>query len=1116
MTESLTKKAASAFQHGHYDEAIRLYQQLAQKIGYENVRANIVVCEKRRRKRDYDQIPLRDLKLACVMDEFTYHSFRPECDLHQLRPEHVESQLRELQPDLLFVESAWRGIDELWNRKVSSLGPELRSALQWCRTHSVPSVFWNKEDPIHFGTFLNTAQEFDIVFTTDIDCIARYKAALKHDRVYLLPFACQPNLHNPIEKYERKDAFCFAGAYYTRYPERTRDLEDYIKELPQFRPVEIFDRNFDKDPEKYRDYKFPAEFAPFIVGTLPVSEIDKAYKGYNYCINLNSIKQSQSMFARRVFEILASNTIAVSNFSRGMHLFFGDLVLCSDSGSELVDRLREMTDLQRRQLKLAALRKVLTEHTYQRRLDYIAQKALNRKAESDDKKVLVLAYAASRDDAEWILAAFDRQSIDSKRLLLVFGKELSLDEPFSSGNCTVERVTSIEASERALGAALQANEWFAVFSANDFYGPNYLSDLSLGRSYSQADAITKPSCLEEEYCECHDQEIAPKTAILKLDAELADAPLSKVISPDFKVKIKHCLRADGFNYEENGRSRCISGCSPSEEDGAPIDSGLSIADLLSRAELIGPAAIDSFEVQKWSGKKMLGVMPPDQSGPARFEPASASSMAVISELADGQHQYVYEAKRTRVFEHVKDGRLDTYLDASPGLDVRYVFVFEDGKGKRIGHSIHTANRNQTTLVPPGTESIKFGLRVFGPGRAVLASLDFAHRSMEPECVLAQSDILVLTNNYPSYGDLYKNAFVHTRVRAYRARGKKADVFRFHKDAALEFHEFQGCHVLCGGASALRKLLSAGGYRKVLVHFLMPEMWAVLKEFPSVGKIVWLHGAEIHAAHRRSYNYVTQQDRDRAEAAGAKRMDFWRKTLSPFPECLHLVFVSRSFAEEVIEDLSLYLDESCYSIIHNPIDTALFKYVPKDQEQRKRILSIRPYASRLYANDLAVQAILELSTKPFFREMEFRLIGDGPLFDETLEPLRGLENVVIEKKFLTQNEIAELHKQYGVFLVPTRCDSHGVSRDEAMASGLVPVTTDVAAIPEFVDESCGFMAPPDHAAGLAAAIEILYHDPGRFLSMSRAAANRVRRQSAADIVLEREISLFAPSTAGFGT
>lgn len=152
-------------------------------------------------------------------------------------PDNWHAELEAFQPEVLFIESAWRGKDELWGSKVGHCSQELQSIVAWCRDRHIPTMFWNKEDPVHFETFLTTAQLFDFVFTTDMDCIHRYKAALGHEHVYFLPFACQPAVHNPIEKYERKDAFCFAGAYYVRYPERTRDLESFVKELPVHRPL---------------------------------------------------------------------------------------------------------------------------------------------------------------------------------------------------------------------------------------------------------------------------------------------------------------------------------------------------------------------------------------------------------------------------------------------------------------------------------------------------------------------------------------------------------------------------------------------------------------------------------------------------------------------------------------------------------------------------------------------------------------------------------------------------------------------------------------------------------------------------------------------------------------
>ncbi|MNO95966.1 Glycosyltransferase Gtf1 [compost metagenome] len=171
-----------------------------------------------------------------------------------------------------------------------------------------------------------------------------------------------------------------------------------------------------------------------------------------------------------------------------------------------------------------------------------------------------------------------------------------------------------------------------------------------------------------------------------------------------------------------------------------------------------------------------------------------------------------------------------------------------------------------------------------------------------------------------------------------------------------------------------------------------------------------------------------------------------------------------------------------------------------------MLSIRPYTSKTYANDLAVKAIQSLSGKSWFNDMEFCLIGDGPLFDETLEPLRKFSNVKIQQGFLNHTEIADTHKDYGIFLCPSRMDTQGVSRDEAMSSGLVPVTTAVAAVPEFVDNASGYVVEPESYEELAKAIEDMYLNGNTFLEKSRAAAKRVRGQSASKKMADREIAV----------
>jgi glycosyltransferase involved in cell wall biosynthesis len=284
------------------------------------------------------------------------------------------------------------------------------------------------------------------------------------------------------------------------------------------------------------------------------------------------------------------------------------------------------------------------------------------------------------------------------------------------------------------------------------------------------------------------------------------------------------------------------------------------------------------------------------------------------------------------------------------------------------------------------------------------------------------------------------------------------------------------------------------------------MWKVLSEFPDRHIVVWLHGAEIQPWYRRSFNYSSDSELEAAKVASSSRISFWRGVVDAEVPNLHLVFVSQYLADEVMEDLDRVLTATRYSVVHNPIDTETFRYEPKVAGQRHKILSIRPYASRKYANDLAVAAVLELAGEEWFEQLQFRFVGDGKLFEETLAPLRSYPNVTIDRGYLTHSQLASLHRQYGVVLIPTRADTQGVSRDEAMAAGLVPVTSAVTAVPEFVSEEEGILAPYDDHHGLAAGIAKLHHDPDEYLRMSAASAKRVRSQSSSDKVIHHELQL----------
>lgn len=329
----------------------------------------------------------QNLCVAVVLDGFSHQIFEAEARLMPLLVDAWQQQVALDKPDLLLVESAWWGPGGTWHGLVSTPSAQLQALVQWCKKSGVPTVFWNKEDPVHYDRFLHTAALFDWVLTTDTDAIAHYKAALRHDRVALLPFAAQPRLHHPVLATRRERAACFAGSFYARYPRRNQAMRQIFDGLSAALPVRIYDRCLSiPDP----NYRFPQPYQSMVVGTLSEQELPKAYKAYMLGINLNTVETSTTMCARRIFELLASGTVVVSNHTLAVQHLFGDIVLTGQSPAEFEVAARELlSDMKAwTNRAMAGVRIVMRQHTLAHRLDKIYRLVLGRRY-SPAPKVLV-------------------------------------------------------------------------------------------------------------------------------------------------------------------------------------------------------------------------------------------------------------------------------------------------------------------------------------------------------------------------------------------------------------------------------------------------------------------------------------------------------------------------------------------------------------------------------------------------------------------------------------------------------------------------------------------------------------------------------------------------------
>lgn len=420
-----------------------------------------------------------------VMDEFTTGCFEHDVNLIQPRPDNWYALAEKYSPAFFFIESAWKGNFGSWQYRVANYtnkpGFEIAHICQYAREKGIPTVFWNKEDPVHHEKFMCSAELVDYIFTTDANMKASYLAKTGNRNVHELPFAAQPALHKPAPLEGRKQRACFAGSWYgERHAERGEAMQWLLKAATSY-GLDIYDRNYGTGV-----FPFPEDYKKSIKGSLPYKELCVEYNRYRVFLNVNSVTDSPTMFSRRVFELLACGTPVVSTYAKGIeHLFDAGIVWLVHNQKEANEALHTLMtdDIEWRRRSLAGIREVFAKHTYAHRLN-------------DIFKVLGLSELIPTNPK--ILLIVKVKTVDEIKAIENFAHEQSYQE-FSIGvECSQEVIAQIDTISNKLKLLLPGEKvnWFTQnsdgaqlagwLSINCFYGKHYLRDLANASIYEPA------------------------------------------------------------------------------------------------------------------------------------------------------------------------------------------------------------------------------------------------------------------------------------------------------------------------------------------------------------------------------------------------------------------------------------------------------------------------------------------------------------------------------------------------------------------------------------------------------------------------------------------------------
>ncbi|MCG5217571.1 glycosyltransferase family protein [Streptosporangium sp. KLBMP 9127] len=441
------------------------------------------------------------LKVAVILDDFSRMAFRYEWDQIEFGLKDWPEIFAERRPEILFCESAWHGNQGRWRYQMTGTKApkqELLDLIAWCNEEGIPTVFWNKEDPPNFEFFIDTAKLFDHVYTCDGDMVPRYREVLGHDRVDVLQFAAQPRVHNPIQTPKgRLHDVVFAGMYFrNKHPERREQMETVLAPIRDL-GLHIFARNGEVDEK----YAWPDEYKPHIVGELPYEQMLAAYKMYKVFLNVNSVLDSPTMCARRVFELSACSTSMVTGWSRAIEETFGKLIPIARDQLESYNQVLHLInspELRARQGHLA-MREVFDKHLFSHRVDQILR-ALGRPVAQRTRSISVVLPTNRAAQLEHAISSVARQTHKPVQLVMVL-HGLDIDPLVVADKARMAGVSDVvvlpAAPELSLGACLNLGiaaaegDLIAKMDDDNLYGEHYLSDLARAFDYSDAELVGK-------------------------------------------------------------------------------------------------------------------------------------------------------------------------------------------------------------------------------------------------------------------------------------------------------------------------------------------------------------------------------------------------------------------------------------------------------------------------------------------------------------------------------------------------------------------------------------------------------------------------------------------------
>lgn len=366
-------------------------------------------------------------------------------------------------------------------------------------------------------------------------------------------------------------------------------------------------------------------------------------------------------------------------------------------------------------------------------------------------------------------------------------------------------------------------------------------------------------------------------------------------------------------------------------------------------------------------------------------------------------------------------------------------------------------------------------------------------------------LVILDDNYPAPDNLYADVFAHVRAKKY-AEGHDVIVLSSWSRPA-ESYEFEGIEVRpCGSVAEIARQLDTLVPDAVLVHF---ATFPVIKSVILSSRhrfVVWVHGFEVTGWFRRLYDLQTALHFLRYIKGNVIQRRQFKRLIRESNRSGRIRFVFVSEWIRRVAEADCRATPFFSSVIPNPIDDKMLAYRPKAANDRFNVLILRPFQGKKFATDIMTAALEELRRIGAIERFRFEVRGSHATESEMFRLFNGRPNFSFSNEFVPHRELAKLHERNGVILAISRQDTHGVTACEAMASGLVPISSYNSAIPEYMTHGMSCLLTDNDPLNVAAALLRLADDEALFARLSVGAARSIREKAGIDRVIDQELAL----------